>query len=147
MNHFLPSCFKKVMGHSLHWAFSNGTFEIWMGHSHQGTIHPNHWIINNNTQNLIIKQEKIYVNFRQQSICRLYHPFWFSQRGSPIKTISHTVEPWNVTTLIIWPPCGKNPLIVLCPIIFLCLNQIDKVTISLIGPKYHGSTVHYSEMN
>ncbi len=43
-NHFLPSCFKKVMGHSLHWSLSNGTFEIWMGHSRHGTIHPNHWL-------------------------------------------------------------------------------------------------------
>ena len=31
-----------IMGHSLHWSFTNGTFEIWMGHSRHGTIHPNH---------------------------------------------------------------------------------------------------------
>ena len=44
MNHFLPSCLKKLMGHSLHCAFSDGTFEIWIGHSHHGTFHPNHCI-------------------------------------------------------------------------------------------------------
>ena len=44
MTHFPPSCLKKVMGHSLHWANFNGTFEIWMGHSRHGTLHPNHWL-------------------------------------------------------------------------------------------------------
>ncbi len=40
MRCFLSSCPKKAMGHSHHQAFSNGTFEIWMGHSRHVAPHP-----------------------------------------------------------------------------------------------------------